>query len=49
MRKEERDGQMVIQRRYTPGELRDLMRFCQENFDQFVRLLIWLDRLPNKG
>lgn len=35
----------VLQRRYGPGDLRDVWDFCQYDLDQFLELLLWLKSL----
>ncbi len=35
----------VFNRDYTPNELRMLWEYCSSNFERFLALLKWLDKL----
>jgi len=36
---------VVVERRYTVGQLTEIMNFCQQDFARFLAMLIWLEDL----
>jgi hypothetical protein len=38
----------AIQRAYSVEDLRELWDFCQQDFDRFLALIVWLETLPDR-